>query len=404
MKKKLAITVMGVLMVTAMTGCGKKYISEEDFSQYVDLCDYKGVEATKVSYQVTDEDVQEQINEELNMNADYETITDRGVQKGDYVIVSYKASRNGEELQDYSGEEEEILVGEEMIYPEVDEALIGMNMNESKTVDVTLTEDFGGTEDAGEKLSVTVTVNDISIEILPEYNDEFVKENTDYKSKKEYEEALKKKLEDEKSKEYKSVTAEEILDYVVENSKFNGYSQSLYDECKKSYDDMNEYNAEMFNMTLDEYMDFAGITEEAIKQDVENMVNREMVMNMILQKEKIGYTSREVKNYAKEVYEEYEYDSADEFLEEYEEEDIGYEIAYWKLVDFLYDNAKYKEISEEEYLEQFSYDFDDEDMELNGEEIIPNDADIQLLDGDENIQLLDDDADTQLIDENDKNE
>ena len=367
MKRKLAITVMSAMIITTMTGCGTKYISKEDYSKYVELCDYKGIEASKVSYQVTDEEVQEQVEENLYDYADYETITDRPVQKGDYVIVTYTATKNGEEVEDYSGEEEEILVGEEMIYPEVDEALVGMNLNESKTVDVVLTEDFAGTEDVGDKLSVAVTVEDISKEILPEYNDAFLKENTDYKSTKEYEEAIKKKLENDKAKEYKAVTAEEVLDYVVQNSKFNGYSQDLYDECKESYDSMNEYNAAMFNMTLDEYNDFAGITEKVIQEDVEAMVNREMVIDMIAQKEKIGYTSKEVKDYAKEVYEDYEFDSEKEFLEEYTDEEIGYEVVYWKLVDFLYDNAKYKEISEEEYMEQFSEDFDDGDIEFDEE-------------------------------------
>ena len=373
MKKFLTMGMIVVMLASGMTGCGKassEYLLDEKYSDYVKLCDYKGVEATKVNFTITDEQVKEQIDMDLYDNATYDPITDRGVQKGDYVNVDYTASLDGKESDDYSGEDEDAMIGEGFLFPEMEEALVGMKPGEEKELEAALTEDFAvSDEDVGKKVKVKVTLNEISEENVPEYNEDFVKECTEYDTMEKYEESIKKELTDSAEEEYKAVSVDEIMAFLVDNSKFNGYPQELYDSCKENYDSSNEYYASMYGMELDEYLDMFGLDEETQKQEILDSVNYELVVGAIAQAEGIDCTEEEVKKFIKESYAEYGYASEEEFSEDYTDEEIGYEMLYEKVMDFLYDNASFKEISEEEYLkQQEEEEAAQEDMEEDSEE------------------------------------
>lgn len=380
MKKTLALGLTVVMMAGLLSGCGNtssEYLLDVKYSKYVKLCNYKGVEATRVKFDVTEDDVQGQIEENLYDYVTYDVVTNRGIETGDYANIDYAATLDGEEAEDYSGEGEDILVGEGYIYPEVEEALVGMKTGEDKTVEVSLTDEYAEEEDVGKKLSVKVTLNEISVENVPEYNEEFVKENTDFETIEEYEEAVKKELQESKEEEYKYAAAEEIMAYLIDNSEFDGYPQELYDECKENYDSSNEYYASMYGMELQDYLDMFGLDEETQKQEIEENVQYEIVIGAIAQAEKIDCTEQEIADFIKEVYADYGYESEDAFSADYSDDEIGYELIYEKVMDLLYENAEYKEISEEEYLLE-----QQEDM-YNEEDGVSDGAEETLEDGEE---------------------
>lgn len=367
MKKTQALGLTAVLMAALLSGCGNtssEYLLDVKYSKYVKLCNYKGVEATKVKFDITEADVQEQIEQNLYDYVTYDVVTDRGIETGDYANIDYVATLDNEEAEGYSGEGEDILVGEGYIYPEVEEALVGMKTGEDKTVGVTLTDEYAEEEDIGKKLSVKVTLNEISVENLPEYNEEFVQENTDFDTMEEYEESVKKELQESKEEEYKYVAAEEIMAYLVDNSEFDGYPQELYDECKENYDSSNEYYASMYGMELEDYLDTFGLDEETQKQDIEDNVQYEIVVGAIAQAERMDCTEKEITDFIKDVYADYGYESEDAFSADYSDDEIGYELIYEKVIDFLYENAKFNEISEEEYLQEQEQELPEEDMQL----------------------------------------
>ena len=312
---------------------------------------------------MTDEEIQEEVENRMYDYATYDPVTDRGIKEGDYAVVNYTATMDGQKAEDYSGEDEDILVGEGNVFPELDKALIGMKTGEKKTVEVKLDEEFAAEDDIGKTISVEATVGEITIENLPEYNEAFVKENTEYDSAKEYEAAIAEELKSNKEEEYKYAAIDEIMGYLVENSEFNGYPKELYTKCEESYDSNNEYNASMFGMELEEYLEFSGIDEDVKKADIEASVNYELIIGSIAQKEKLECTDEEISEFVKGIYEDYEYESEEDFLEDYSKDEIGYEIVYEKVMDFLYDNANLAEISEEEYAEEHA------ELEEEGEEI-----------------------------------
>lgn len=361
-----------VLIMAGITGCGQSnpYLKNISYSKYVDLCDYKGVEASKVTFEITDEEVQSAIDEEMYDYVTYDPITDRAAKEDDYANVTYKTTIDGKENENYSAQDEDVVIGEGYLFPEVEEELVGMKTGDNKKIDVEITEDYAYDDaDIGKKATVDVTLNEISKEIVPEYNDDFVKENTEYKDKAEYEAAKKKELEESREEEYKSAAVQEIMQYLLDNSKFNGYPDDLYTECEENYNNDNEYSASMYGMELSEFEEMLGLDEDTKKQDIINNVNSELIMGAIAQKEKISCSKKEVDQFVKDNYATYGYESAEDFLKDYSEEEVGYQLTYQKVADFLYDNAKLTEISEDEYNEQQAQLYDDtgaSDEEIEG--------------------------------------
>lgn len=383
MKRKIALALTGIMALSAMTGCGKtsKYLLDVDYSHYVKICEYKGVEAEKVKIGVTKEEIQEEVESRMYDFVTYDPITDRGIQVGDYANIDYKATMDGKEAEDYSSEGEDLLVGEGYLYPELEDALIGMKTGENKKVDVVLTEDYAEEEDVGKKLSLDVKINEITLENLPEYNETFVKENTDYDSVADYEAAIEKELKEYKEDSYKSEAVDSIMTYLVDNSKFDGYPEELYKQCEENYNNSNEYNAAMYGMELEQYLELMGIDDDSKKEDIKANVNYELVIGVIAQKEKIDCTEEEIDTFVKDNYSEYGYESEEDFLADYSKEEIGYELIYEKVTEFLYENAKLKEISEEEYKKAHPEEeyFEDEDTAgdenpapVSGKEVTPD--------------------------------
>lgn len=354
MKKKVALGLTGIMMISALTGCGNfssKYLLDVDYSDYVKLCEYKGLDGEKVKVEVTDEEIQEEVDYRLYDFVTTEEITDRGIEIGDCANIDYTATMDGVEASDYSGEGEDLYVGEGYYYPELEDALVGMKTGESKTVEVELTEDYADAEDVGKKISLEVKVNGISLDNLPEYNEDFVKENTDYDSIADYEASIEEELKASKEETYKYEVIDTMMTYIVDNSEFNGYPEELYTQCEENYDSSNEYMAAMYGMEIEEYLELMGIDEETKKEDIKANVNYELVIGTIAQKEKIDSDEEEIQKFVTDNYEDYGYESEEEFLSDYSEEEIGYELIYEKVMEFLYDNANLIEVTEEEYLE-----------------------------------------------------
>ena len=137
MKKLVAWGLTTVMVATSLVGCGKsssKYLLDIDYKDYAKLCEYKGVKATKIIYEVTDEAIMEEIEYGLYDYATYDPITDRGAEIGDYATIAYDMMIDGAKNEDLSSEEEEVLIGEGYLYPELEEALVGMKTGESKEV------------------------------------------------------------------------------------------------------------------------------------------------------------------------------------------------------------------------------------------------------------------------------
>ena len=362
LRKYLSLGVLGVFTTMILSGCGE-----------VELAEYKGIEATKVICEISDDEVDAAVEEMMYDYITYDDVTDRAAIVGDNATITYTTTIDGEEDEDYSGEEEEIVIGEGYVFTDLENAIVGMKPGEKKKVSVKLTEEYVDEELVGKTASVDVTLNSLSVENMPEYTDEFVKENLGYDSISEYEEQLKKDLLAQKEDEFKSDAVMDLLQNVVDNSTFKSYSQQLYKQCEEDYNANNEYMAAMYQMELADYEEMMGIDEDTKKEEIEAMIHEQQVINEIVKKEKLTVSDDDIQTFADENYEDYECKSAAEFIDEYGKEDISDYLLYMKVTDFLYDNAKLIEMTEEEYYSKMQEEYESEGEDEDDEELESDD-------------------------------
>lgn len=402
MRKRVGIMIAGACLAMSVTGCG---------GNNVKLGEYKGIEGEKVVCEVSDEEVTEAVEEMMYDYVTYDTVTDRAAIEGDYVNVDYVITKldgkpyapdaddseeeneeaddskeeNDEEAEEetaeeeeaddageddpYSGYGEDIVIGEEYIYPEVEQALIGMKTGDKKTVSAKLTDDYVDEDMVGKTAEIEVTLNEISVENKPDYNDAFVKENLEYDTVAEYEAALKEQLLSDKEEEYKYETVSGIMQKIIDNSTFNGYDKKTYADCEEEYNSSNEQMAAMYGMELADYEELVGIDEDTKKEDILSMVHEHQVVEAIAKAENISVSDKDVNEFAEDNYKDYEYDSAEDFVKDYGMDYLKYYLLSEKVYDYIFDNSKLTEITEEEYNKKLEAEDGYEEDTDDGEDI-----------------------------------
>lgn len=377
MRRKLAFLTITILTAGILSACGES--SSGTYDKYMKLGDYKGVEVSKIKTEITDDDVQEQIDSILYDNSEQTEITDRACENGDMINIDFTGTVDGEEFDGGSGEDYDIYLGDGYFLEDLENGIVGMKTGEKKDITITFPEDYD--EDLGGKEAVfSVTLNSIYEENTPEYNDEFVAKISDFSTVAEYEEDLKNSLMEEAESSNQETAAYDALAEVVANTDFSGYPDELYDECKASYDEMNAMYAEMFGMDVSDFES----GEDETKAAVEEMVYEKMVITAIAEREKLEVTDEEYNDYLSSLAEEYSYDTPEEFEADYSKETIEEDLLTSKVLQFLLDNAKITEVTEDEYYDDYYSDMDDE----------------MVLDEDmEEIEMPDDDSDDDMIPE-----
>ena len=379
MKRKVLLLATAICTVSLLAGCSEKdgstessatgaNASTESYEEYVTLGEYKGLDVQLIKAEVTDDMVDDEIDMLLEDNAVYTPISDRGAAEGDTVNINYTGKIDGQEFDGGSAEDFELELGSGYLLDDLESQIVGMKSGETKDLNVSVPADYiedTVEEDAPDKDAVfTVTVNSVSEKSLPEYSDEFIAGVTDYKTTAEYEEGTKKELLASLESDNRSTAGMDALSQVMENSTFNGYPQELYDSCKQEYDAMNEMYAEMLGVDVADL----DTDEEETKSTIESIVNEKMVCAAIAAAENISVSDEEYQKYLEDNYALYDYASAAEYEETESKESLMNEILIEKIYNFLIDNAKITEISEDEYYgddEDLDDEYLDEDIDLS---------------------------------------
>lgn len=367
MKKKILLTILAVSVLT-LTGCQGKGGGNE-YSKYVTLGDYKNLSVERIIYTITDEDVQDEIDGLLYSYAETNEITDRAAQNGDIVNIDYVGKIDGEEFEDGSEEDCEVEIGSETFIDGFEEQLIGMKTGETKDITITFPEPYDGELD-GKEAVFTITMNQIYELIMPEYNDDFVKEYTDSATTAEYEAALREELQESGNEDSNSMACSDALYEIIENSTFDGYPQELYDLTKSELETSNAETAEMFGL---EVSDLFGEDYDIDEATVE-AVNEKLVVYAIADAEKLSVSDEEYNDYVAEIYELYGYESQEEYEKDYSPETTKYQLLYEKVLDFLAENTTFNDVPEDEF-EDSEMEFEAEDYDDSAEDLSPEEVD-----------------------------
>ncbi|MCI9526713.1 MAG: trigger factor [Lachnospiraceae bacterium] len=334
-------------------------------SDYVKLGEYKGLEVTYPSVlEVTDEDVEEQIQYELEDNTEYKEIKDRGAQEGDYVNMDFKGTVDGEEFDGGTASDYELELGAGEFLEEFESNLIGKKVGETAIFKLTFPEDYDDTL-GGKEAEFTVTINSISEAVAPEYNEDFVKSVSDFKTLKEYEASVKKQLELDAKDASVMEAQENALKTAIENATVDGYPQKLYDFF---YDDtVTGYKnyAEFMGMEYEEFLE-SYMSEEEINAMVDEQVNEYLVVRAILEKEGKEISDSEYQELAEKLAKENDYETLEEYEEDYGKIYVKTQLARDRVVELLYDAAKLKEVPYEEYHANDELEWEDEGEDSEG--------------------------------------
>lgn len=359
MKKNYLFSLAAIVALFSLTGCQKNN-DQGNYDKYVTLGDYTDMTVDRVITTVSDEEIQDEIQNTLYMDADYIDITDRGAQEGDTVNIDYKGTIDGKEFEGGSDTEFDLDLGSETFLPDFENGIIGMNVGETKEIQVTFPEDYDGELD-GKTADFSITVNSITEIKLPEYNDAYVKENYGFDTTADFEASMKEDLQAQYDEDAQYTANADALYMAIDNASFDGYPQDLYDSKKAQVEADNQAFAEQLGI---EWTDLVG-EDYDIDEDVISAIHEEMVVNAIAEKEKLSVTDEELSAYIDDNWELYEYDSRDDFVNDYGEDYIRYYLLYDKVLTFLEEHNTFNDVdaselySDEDFLDDIEFDTDE---------------------------------------------
>lgn len=312
----------------------------QDADKYVTLGETKDLEAVQYTYEITDDMVQDEIDSELS-EASEEISTDKPSVEGDTVYFTMTYKVEGDDSQDGEEEDSSVILGQEDYGAEFDEKLTGVSAGDKLDFSVSYDEDMWMEEWAGKTVDFSVEVSDVVQVEVPEYNLDYVKENTEYTTLEEYEQSIREYLEEEyTNRSYYDVT-ESLLEAAMANATFDGYPQELYDQCKEEI--LSSYS--MFvgeDNTIDDVLEMFGITDEDVQSETEKLVNRYLFISAYCKANDITADGEEYKDYVTK--------NADYYGEDAASFEVGYTREYLvenlydeKVKELLYDSAKITE-------------------------------------------------------------
>jgi trigger factor len=308
-----------------------------DYSKYVTLGNYKGIEVTKQTVEVTDEEVEAQIQSTLETNAVNEEITDRDtVAEGDVANIDYEGLLDGVAFDGGTATGYSLTIGSGQFVPGFEEQLIGVKVGEKVSINVTFPDTY--TENlAGKEVVFNVTVNSISKETIPELTDEFVQGISDAKTVDEYRQTVVEDLTASKTEEAESTKQSDIWTAVKTNCEIKEYPQELVDKYSEQINTMYASYAEQAGVEMDEFMTtyFGMSVEDYAKQ----VTGEEMIFKLIVEDAGLTVSDDELQTKAAELATTYGYDSADALIEAYGKDELKDSILWEVMMDYLSENS-----------------------------------------------------------------
>ena len=262
------------------------------------LGEYKGLEVTKLSTEVTDEEVEAQIQAELAKKAELEIKEDGAVEDGDTAVIDFEGFLGEEAFEGGKGEDYALEIGSGSFIPGFEEQLVGVKAGESKDVVVTFPEEYHAAELAGKEATFKVTVKEIKTKVLPELNDEFAKEiDPEVESLDALRAKIKEQTAEQKKAESEGTLRDELVEKAAENAEMEIPQGMINTELDRMVQEFGQ-RLQMQGMNLELYFQFSGQNEEALREqmtpDAENRVRVALTLEAIAKAENVQVTEEDI--------------------------------------------------------------------------------------------------------------
>lgn len=305
--KKLLLIAMASLTLASITACsnrgGAKTTNEATASDVVELKKpksygkvklgkYKGIDLSIDKVEVTDEEVDAQVNSILASNPNSQDITDRAVENGDIANIDYEGKKDGVAFDGGTAKGYDLHIGSGSFIPGFEDGVVGMKIGETKDIKLTFPEDYQSTELAGKEVVFTVKVNSIKVETPATLDDAWVEKYTNGKQKTvaDFKESTRKEIEESKTMQVEFQAQNDAMKTIMDSSEFEPNNEAIEYE-KNNQKNQLKKAAEENGMAFDALLSMYGMTEEQLDEQLDTYakeaVNRKILIDTIAKEAKI---------------------------------------------------------------------------------------------------------------------
>ena len=326
---------------------GKPFIftAEVAVKPEVTLGKYMGVTVTKVDTAVSDEEVEAALEKERNNNSRTISVTDRPVAVGDTAVIDYEGFVDGVAFEGGKGENHSLEIGSHSFIDTFEDQLVGKNVGDDVDVNVTFPEEYHAPDLAGKPALFKVKINEIKAKELPELDDEFAQDVSEFDTLAEYKEDLKKRLTEQKENEAKRTKEDEAIQKIIEKSKMDIPAAMIDTQCETMIEEFAQRIAQS-GLTMEQYLQFSGMTIDKLKDQVRpeatTRIQSSLVLEQIAKEENIEVTDEDINAEIEKMATAYgmEADKLKEYMGDAEKESMKRELAITKAVDLVMANIK----------------------------------------------------------------
>lgn len=326
---------------------GKAFIftAEVAVKPEVTLGEYKGVEVAKAEIEVTDEEVDAEVKKEQEKNSRTITVEDRAAQMNDVVTIDFEGSVDGVPFDGGQATEYPLTLGSNTFIPGFEDQLVGAKVGDDVDVKVTFPEEYQAKELAGKEAIFKCAVKKIEAKELPELDDEFAKDVSEFETLAEYKESVKKNLAEKKENEAKRAKEDAVVDKIIENAQMDLPEAMINTQARQMLDDFAR-RMQSQGLSMDQYFQFTGITADKMLEDMKPQATKRIQTRLVLEKiaevENIQPSDEEVNEEISKMAEMYkmEADKLKEMIGEHELAQMKKDMAVQKAVTMVAEAAK----------------------------------------------------------------
>ena len=231
----------------------------------VELGQYKGVEVTKADTEATDADVEEELKRVQEQNSRTVAVTDRAVKDGDNTVIDFEGFVDGVAFEGGKGTDYPLTIGSHSFIDTFEDQIIGMNIGDEKEINVTFPEEYHVDDLKGKPAMFKVSVKEIKEKQLPELNDEFAQDVSDFDTIAEYKDDLKNKIADRKSREAKAKQEDEAIAKIIEDSKMDIPDAMVDTQVNRMVEDFAQ-RLQQQGLSVEQYFQYTGMTADKIME------------------------------------------------------------------------------------------------------------------------------------------
>lgn len=313
----------------------------------VKLGDYKGIEVEKVEYNVTDEDVEEELKNIRDMNYRIVDASDREAKEGDILNIDFEGYVGEEKFEGGSAENQELEIGAGRFIPGFEEQLIGKKKGDLVDVKVTFPEDYFEESLKGKEALFKVTINDIKEKEFPVLDDEFAKDVSEYDTLEEFKNSIRERLEKEAKNKEEIERENSVIKALVESSEVDIPEVMIDNQIQNEIAEF-DYRLRLQGLSIDRYFELTNSTIEDLKEQMrpnaERRVKSDLILGAVAKAENIQASDEDIDKELERMAVEYNHEDVEKFKQDMKLGDLEYlkeGIIRDKTIEFLISNAKF---------------------------------------------------------------